>query len=506
MKRIFFILMMMLIVFSTTAFANEQEFNAILVNSLHNADFPSANNLSGNALKEEIHQIVDVAGYYDFNTIVFQARPQGDALYKSKYFPTSAFLTQNQGDFTLFDPLHYFVKYANSKNIQIYASVDLFKIGSTETVLDNKNFAMKYPEKTDRINDAIYLNPADESVRELVANGIIEIMNKYDVAGVILSGLDQEILEQFPNLSENIADICNRVRKKNQDKRLGITLSKDSMNRLEKIITTSNFDFALASIESPVLETKAYLNELAYWKKITQTTGVRVMPQNKVSNNHNRITMNLMMQYQSQNQMKSYSFDHYGAFLQNKQFSDEFLTIKTSSSYTKTNLGAISTKLEITRPNKNFTTSLDQYFIMGTSDPNQVLFLNGKELDRKTKSGTFGALIVLSAGVNTVTINQGNQSVSVQITKQTTSGTPNTISKISANSVVPKFNDFVRNGDVFKVSCIAPSGATVTARLGDQVITLHQIAIASDGIPAKFTGEFLINYIVSENSVEKIGA
>lgn len=505
MNKKILMLVIAIMMFSTTVFAKEQTLNAILVDSINNADFPSTTNLSGSALKEEIHQIVDVASYYQLNSVIFEVRPQGDALYKSKHFPTSAFLTKEQGNFTMFDPLQYMVKYAQSKKIGVYASVNLFAVGSSATVLDNKNFAAKYPEKTRTINGTIYLDPADQHVQELIADGVIEIMKKYKVQGVLLTGLNQEIFDEFPSLSKNIADICNQIRKKNMDKSLGITIFKEDMELLEPIITKENFDFMLVNIESPAIETHAYENELAYWKKIMQTTGVTVVPRNKINDKDNRIDMNLTMQYQLQNQIKAYAFDHYSTFIQNKQASDEFLTMQTGNSYTKTSLGPISTKLAITRPSKNLTTSLEQYFIMGTSDPNKPLFLNGKELDRKTKSGVFGAHIKLLNGANTVTIKQGNESVSVQITRQVSSGTPSIISKISANSVTPKFNDFVRNGTVFKASCIAPAGATVTAQLGTQVINLKQVASASDGVPAKFTGEFLINYDVAQNSVKEIG-
>lgn len=505
MKKKIFILIITIMMFSTTAFANEQAYRAILVNSMNNADFPSASNLSGSALKEEIHQIIDVASYYQFNTVVFEVRPQGDALYQSKHFPTSAFLTKKQGDFTMFNPLQYMVKYANSKEIVVYPSVNLFTIGSSQTVLDKKNFASKYPEKTRTINGTIYLDPTDESVRQLIADGVSEIMKKYNVPGVLLSGLNQELLEHFPTLPENIVDISNRIHKKNSGKSLGITVSKQSMPYLESAITNQNFKFIFADIDAPVLETQLYQKELAYWNKISETTGIAVVPQNKVSEQDDRIHMNLTLQQQSQNQFKGYAFNHYTSFTQNNKASDEFLTMQTGNTYTQTSLSAIPRKLAITRPTKNLTTTLEQYFIMGTSDPSQPLFLNGKELDRKSKSGVFGAHINVSVGENIVSVKQGNESVSVTITRQVSSGTPSKISKITANSVVPKFNDFVRNGSVFKASCIAPAGSTVTAQLGTQIITLKQVAAASDGVPAKFTGEFIINSNIAQNAVEKIG-
>nr|MBK7069920.1 transposase [Deltaproteobacteria bacterium] len=77
--------------------SHEREFRAAWVATVFNIDWPSRTGLSAAAAQAELAGIVDVAARNGLNALVFQVRPEGDALYRSALEPWSRFLTGRQG-------------------------------------------------------------------------------------------------------------------------------------------------------------------------------------------------------------------------------------------------------------------------------------------------------------------------------------------------------------------------------------------------------------------------
>lgn len=85
-----------------------------------------------------------------------------------------------------------------------------------------------------------------------------------------------------------------------------------------------------------------------------------------------------------------------------------------------------------------FTTSSAKYFISVISDPDQPLYLNGSEVTRTTKNGLYGQLVSLSYGENEFVFTQGDESVTITITRpEPTSTGDSTISRITQTSMYP---------------------------------------------------------------------
>ena len=106
-----------------------------------------------------------------------------------------------------------------------------------------------------------------------------------------------------------------------------------------------------------------------------------------------------------------------------------------------------------------------QYFISVISDPDQPLYLNGSEVTRTTKNGLYGQLVSLSYGENEFVFTQGDESVTITITRpEPTSTGDSTISRITQTSMYPSAISAARVGEELTISCVAPSGSTVYAR------------------------------------------
>ncbi len=167
----------------------EFETRACWISSIGNMDFPSKMGMSAANLRKEIDEIIKNCKNIGLNTIFFQVRPNGDALYCSEIFPWSKYLSGKQGvaPDQSFDPLQYFIQQAHKSNIELHAWINPYRIGTGENVastLSKSNPAILHPEYTIQSATGLYYNPGLPEVRSLILDGIDELISNYDVDGI----------------------------------------------------------------------------------------------------------------------------------------------------------------------------------------------------------------------------------------------------------------------------------------------------------------------------------
>ncbi len=158
----------------------------------------------------------------------------------------------------------------------------------------------------------------------------------------------------------------------------------------------------------------------------------------------------------------------------------------------------------VTRPTEKLTTSLETYFITGTSDPNLPLYIGGEEIQRQGSKGTFGVHVNLALGTNLFTLSQGDKTTAVTIIRTPKPGV-SAISTITQESMYPAIRGSVKVGEELFLECTAPSGGSVTASFGGQTATLQQVAQAASGIPAVFRGSMVVSGEYPSDSTTKSG-
>lgn len=148
----------------------------------------------------------------------------------------------------------------------------------------------------------------------------------------------------------------------------------------------------------------------------------------------------------------------------------------------------VSRKLAVTRPDEDVTTVAENWYLTGTSNPDEPLLLNGGEVEGRGALGSFGVFAALEEGENVFTFTQGETEAAVTITRTATEdyATTDTITR-----PMPEADIAVREGAPLVLSCVAPSGGTVTATVNGQEVAMEQRAATDvEGIAATFTGEF----------------
>lgn len=174
----------------------DSEMRGLWIATVQNINFPSARGLSEDKLKSELDDIIATAKEDGFNAIFFQVRPTSDALYASDIFPLSRYVYGNQkmyeeGDF---DVLAYLLEAAHMNNIRVHAWVNPLRVTAGAagypqfdlSTLDPSHPARKNPDWVHPYADGkLYFDAGIPEVRELVAAGVREIVEKYDVDGVV---------------------------------------------------------------------------------------------------------------------------------------------------------------------------------------------------------------------------------------------------------------------------------------------------------------------------------
>ena len=234
---------------SAAALSPEKPIIGMMVRSNQNIDFPSRTDLPSKELQNQLHQLVDYAIKAGYNSLFFEVRAQGGALYTSSFFPKSRFLVREQGIFSIFDPLRELISIASSGNIDVYAVIDPYYLGDSQSILQSGHFA----SLTDAIktNDFGYnLAPSHNGVVDTNALDIKQLWDRY---GFGLSGIIFQNMDAAFDGSDSAKKLLHAVGSSlNDDVRIGVLLAatKDRIDRLEQI--KDDISIVLTDIEQPI--------------------------------------------------------------------------------------------------------------------------------------------------------------------------------------------------------------------------------------------------------------
>ncbi len=144
--------------------------------------------LSTEALaREAFTQVFSECAQLGLNTVILHVRPMGDALYESTLFPYSHFLTGTQGQDPGYDPLALMIEAAHSLGLRFEAWINPYRVqhavAGPETLSENSP-AVMHPEWAREVSGYMWLDPGLPEVRQFLAQGIVEIVQNYDVDGI----------------------------------------------------------------------------------------------------------------------------------------------------------------------------------------------------------------------------------------------------------------------------------------------------------------------------------
>jgi len=164
-----------------------REFRGVWVATVNNMDWPSRPGLSTEKQQAELIAILDRAASLRMNAIVFQVRPEFDAMYQSGYEPWSRYLTGRQGraPTPLWDPLAFAVEEAHHRGLELHAWINPYRAAfwRDSTVAVN-HVANQFPNLIRPYGQYLWLDPGLPESREFTLRAVVDIVRRYDVDGI----------------------------------------------------------------------------------------------------------------------------------------------------------------------------------------------------------------------------------------------------------------------------------------------------------------------------------
>ncbi|MCA9704434.1 MAG: family 10 glycosylhydrolase [Myxococcales bacterium] len=164
---------------------HDREFRGVWVASVNNINYPSTPGLSADAQRQELVDLLDVMVSLNLNAIVFQVRPESDALYDSPIEPWSRFLMGAQGTDPGFDPLAWLIEQAHPRGIEVHAWFNPYRAKvSLASTLAPGHIALDQPGYAYEYGNFLWMDPGAEPVQERVIDVILDVVDRYDVDGI----------------------------------------------------------------------------------------------------------------------------------------------------------------------------------------------------------------------------------------------------------------------------------------------------------------------------------
>jgi len=505
----------------------EKELRGVWVAVVANIDYPTKAVTDSQVLKAEAVKILDNAEALGLNAVFLQVRPASDAIYKSKLFPWSKYLTGQQGlaPDSGFDPLEFWVAEAHKRGLELHAWINPYRI-TKKTPKEPKydtaslaasNPARLKPEWVVKYSDGnLYYNPGIPEVRDMVKEGVLELIRNYDIDGIHLDdyfypgkdfddkaaytkyGKDYSNKDDWRRANVNmlISDLSKAIKETGEAVSFGVSpfgiWANKSANQLgsdtrgtqsyydqyadtRKWVKDGLLDYIAPQIYWHIgYEIADYSKLLQWWADVTAGTGVDLyigQAAYKAGNSDTKSPWYGPGQIEKQLQMNSANKEVKGSiFFSSKSLSNNpQLSNVIRKAYSEAGSPANVIAVTVSRPAEDITTSFASYYLNGVSDPAKPLYLNGTLVEKRSALGYFGVLMPLAEGANSFTFTQGDSSTTRIIYRKAAASaglSPMDKAEIIPSSVFPKSQEAWNPGEKITLSCKAPYGSRMTVKLG----------------------------------------
>lgn len=543
------------------------EMRGMWIASTKNIDYPSETGLSVKKLKSELDDLVENAHELGINTLFFQVRPTCDALYASDIFPQSRYVSGIQGKpVSDFDSLGYLLERAALYNIDVHAWVNPFRVTMDKEDVDSlseTNPAVMNPDYVvDYADGRRYLNPGIPEVRELVIDGVREIAEKYPgIAGIhfddyfypypkgkaefddenayILYGNGMEKDDwRRNNVNLLVESAYKAVKEINPECEFGVSVFGIWANEGSDTPTSGSATNGLEAYSSLYCDALAwakggYVDYIApqnYWSFDTKEA-----PFDEVARwwnaNLDGTGVDLYIGHAA---YKSGDFDE-GEIGRQIEMSRSLSSYKGSIFYgygnIKENVGGVADDIKrafsfkkhreypesdgqdvvISFPANNSYINTANTYLIGSCDPAYPIYFEGKPVS-KTTDGYFGLYLPVEEGKNIYSFSQNGKTTELVINggtkKVLSSSAPAKLDEMKISQTYPSGSHWLSEDETLTVSCVAPAGSIVTAKVADEEILLKPTVnpeLTGDYLYEKYVGELNPAKLVNETDFRILG-
>jgi len=170
--------------------SHPREFRGVWVAAVWNSDWPSKVGLPVEQQKAELIGILNRLQSLNFNALILQVRPEGDALYASQIEPWSYWLTGTQGKAPepFYDPLEFAIAESHKRHIELHAWFNPYRAKTSTKSSPNapSHIALTNPEFVYPWGNQLWMDPGAKFVQDRAYNVMLDVIRRYDVDGIHL--------------------------------------------------------------------------------------------------------------------------------------------------------------------------------------------------------------------------------------------------------------------------------------------------------------------------------
>lgn len=165
-----------------------REFRAAWVATVANINWPSTPGLSTAEQQHEALALLDFLEKHHFNAVIFQVRPQADALYSSDLEPWSYYLTGTQGlaPDPYYDPLEFWIDEAHKRGLELHVWLNPYRAHHVSAgEVEDASIVHKMPESVVQLKEGYWwFDPAMKTTQDHSAAVVMDLVRRYDIDGV----------------------------------------------------------------------------------------------------------------------------------------------------------------------------------------------------------------------------------------------------------------------------------------------------------------------------------
>ena len=252
---------------------------------------------------------------YGLNTVFVQVRPNGDAFYPSELYPWSYYISGAAGQGLGYDPLTVMVEEAHKAGLKFHAWINPYRlqVESQMQQISTNYQTRRWYDKRDTsdkvvvINGTCYLNPGYSETRQLIIDGVKEIVKKYEVDGIHIDDYFYPTTEEtfdaiavaanaggksvsdfrFDNVDQTVKGIYEGIRSVRGDVVFGVSPAGNIDNNLNKLYANVKkwaaepgyLDYIIPQIYwNYDHTTMPFLHTLQNWNELTTAENVKLIP------------------------------------------------------------------------------------------------------------------------------------------------------------------------------------------------------------------------------------
>ncbi|MDB4363845.1 family 10 glycosylhydrolase [Akkermansiaceae bacterium] len=177
-----------------------REFRGAWSACVYNIDWPSQGGLSVGAQKAEMVAMLNKMASLKMNALIFQVRPNADAVYASKYEPWSHWISGTMGRSPGYDPLAYCLQQAYARGIEVHAWFNPFRaLPNKDQAVSSKHVSLTHPSVIRLFKNYKWMDPSSSFTQQRALSVIMDVVNRYDVDGIHID----DYFYPYPDVSKN---------------------------------------------------------------------------------------------------------------------------------------------------------------------------------------------------------------------------------------------------------------------------------------------------------------